>query len=51
MSQGLLLHRIGIVCLTPVVWVMATIAYIICAPISAAEAVWSAGLFKHWNDQ
>lgn len=48
--MSLFIHRASIVCLSPIVWVLATIAYAVAAPISAADAVWW-GLKKHWNDQ
>ena len=48
---GLWFHRATMIFLAPFVWIAATIAYVVIAPISAAENVWLYGLKKHWNDQ
>lgn len=49
--SGLWVHRVAMILIAPLVWVMATIAYVVIAPLSAAETVWIDGIKKHWNDQ
>lgn len=48
---GLWIHRACMIVLVPFVWAFASVAYLVIAPISAAEAVWLYGIKKHWNDQ
>lgn len=50
MTTDTLIHRASMVFLTPFVWLFATIAYLICAPITAAEEV-ADSFRRHWKDQ
>lgn len=44
------LHRAYMIAVLPFVWASATVAYAVCAPISAGEVVWNS-FKKHWKAQ
>jgi hypothetical protein len=50
MSAETAIHRAWMILICPLVFVMALVAYTVCAPLYAVGAVYE-GFKKHWSDQ